>query len=33
MVYEPKIHLRLYSYTMTVSIIQQILYSYTMYKP
>ena len=33
MVYEYKIHRRLYSYTMIISIIQRILYSYTMSKP
>ena len=32
MVYEPKIYSLLYSYIMTISIIQRILYSYTMYK-
>lgn len=32
MVYEHKIYHLLYSYIMTISIIQQILYSYTMYK-
>ena len=32
MMYEPEIYLRLYSYTMIISIIQRILYSYTMSK-
>ena len=32
MVYEHKIHRLSYSYTITISIIQQILYSYTVYK-
>ena len=32
MVYDHKIHRLLYSYTMTISIIQRILYSYNMYK-